>query len=123
MYSLPLLQADFFDSPAVRLVIGFAIVVILILVLVYVVKKFRVMAFGHEDASMLDHLGDFREMRDTGQIDEGDYRKLKSQLSQQALKETIGKEPNSGEQERSGESTTSGQSEHQVDSSAFRPSD
>lgn len=88
-YGQVLMDAGFFSSTAARFVLGAGIILALSVILVYVIRKFRGMALGRDDVSIMDHLQDFRQMRAEGQIDEKDYRRLKSQLSKQALEETI----------------------------------
>lgn len=73
---------DFLQTPTAKVVLMLAVLVVLVIVGVYVVLRFR--GFNDDDvAEPQDVLTNFRELHERGDISDAEYRQLKTALSKQ----------------------------------------
>jgi hypothetical protein len=83
-------MAEFLSSPLASVVFLLALTGALIAIGIFIVSKVRAdMNGGEPDAS--EHLTDFRELFDRGELDEKEYKTIKATLTtrlQKELKET-----------------------------------
>ena len=82
-------MSELLATPATRIVLSVAILVILILFAWYVLRNFR----GRIDEDIPgrnDHLDNFREIRSKGDISEAEFRNIKTVLGDQLHQETAG---------------------------------
>ncbi|HMP78961.1 MAG TPA: hypothetical protein PKD54_05880 [Pirellulaceae bacterium] len=77
-----------------RLVFCLALSVAMILVAVYVVQKVRQMAVGTPLREFTDSLTDFREMQEKGLIDEQEFRRVRTVVTQPPAGEPAQQETN-----------------------------
>ena len=71
-------MSEILQSPTGKIVVGFSGLLTLTVIGVYVVLKFRD-SIGEDDSSA-DQLTKFQEMRHEGQIDEDEYRTIRTNL-------------------------------------------
>ena len=80
-------MSDILTTPANRIVLSLAILIILIVFARYVLRNFR----GRIDEDIPgvdDHLDNFREIRSKGDISESEFRNIKTVLGEQRHQET-----------------------------------
>ncbi len=70
-----------------RLIIGFVALASLIAISVYAVRKVR-RGIEQANPTISDHLTDFRRMRDEGEINEKEFNRVMTSVSDQALNKT-----------------------------------
>ncbi len=70
-----------------RIVIGLAVVAVMVTVLVYLAQRLRRIATQTMPGAV-DYLGEFREMKEQGAIDDEEFSRLRTTLSEQAVKES-----------------------------------
>ncbi len=73
-----------------KIIVGLLILFAMFVIANWIFKS-RTMAF-EDDLQVLDDLSEFRRMRDEGQIDEEEFRRLKKAITKQSVNKTVSKE-------------------------------
>jgi 5-bromo-4-chloroindolyl phosphate hydrolysis protein len=85
-------MADFLSSPLASVVFLFALTGVLIAIGIFVISKVRAGIHDRElDAS--EHLTDFRDLYERGELDEQEYKTIKANLSTRLQKELKQSDP------------------------------
>ena len=71
-----------------RLIIGIVVLAILITIAVYVVRRVRHW-LQQPNASISDHLTDFRRMHEAGEIDDTEFNRVVNSVSRQELDRSV----------------------------------
>jgi hypothetical protein len=71
---------DFLSTPTAQIVIGFAGLAAIIVVAIYVVGKVRAEWLGN-DSQTNEILTNFRELKESGQLSDAEYRTIKGMLA------------------------------------------
>ena len=86
---------EFLSTPTAKAVIWVAVLLIVLAVTYYVLRKFRDRIDGDRQTAS-DLLTNFREMRHEGDIDESEFRTIKTVLGQKLQEELKVKESDGG---------------------------
>lgn len=80
-------MSDILTTPANRIVLSLAILIILIVFARYVLRNFRG-RIDEDIPGVNDHLDNFREIRSKGDISEAEFRNIKTVLGEHRHQET-----------------------------------
>lgn len=98
------LFGEYLQGPEARVVLGITVVLVVSSVFTYFVLKIREgVRFGKSQSG--DHLSNFRELYESGEMSEFEYRRVKSQLGDAIHKEALNTEADAEEAKSENESS------------------
>jgi len=79
-------MAEFLSSPLASVVFLFAVTGVLIAIGIFIISKFRA-GINEREPDSSEHLTEFRELFDRGELDEDEYKTIKATLTTRLQKE------------------------------------